>query len=100
MRWRISRRYVLILRTNFTPPIAAKRQVRCIRNEVRSLDHFPERYAAVDFDQLASMGLRKVPVGNYIVYYLIDLEKQTVTIVRILYGGLDVEHIVHELGRF
>ncbi len=81
-------------------PIAAKRLERRIRDEIRSLDYFPERYAVVDYDQLASIGLRRVPVGNYIVYYLIDLEKLTVTVARILYGGLSIENIVRELERF
>lgn len=78
-------------------PIAAKGQTSRIRNEIRSLDQFPERYIAVDWEPWASIGMRKVPIDNYIAYYLTDLEKRIVTIERIFYGGRDVEQIVQEL---
>ena len=38
--------------------------------------------------------MRYLPVDNYIVYYLVDNNKGTVSIVRIFYGGRDVEHII------
>jgi toxin ParE1/3/4 len=38
--------------------------------------------------------MRKMPVNNYVVFYLIDDPKHTVNIVRIFYGGRDVESIV------
>ncbi len=78
-------------------PIAAKGQASRIRSEIRSLDQFPERYSVVDWEPWASMEMRKVPIDNYVAYYLTDLEKRTVTIERIFYGGRDVEQIVREL---
>ena len=68
--------------------------VRRIREEISSLRSFPERYQQVDWEPWASRGVRKVPVGNYVVYYLADAEGRTVTVLRIFYGGRDVEHIV------
>ena len=42
------------------------------------------------------MGIRKLPVGHYVVYYQVNATDQTVTVIRIFYGGRDVEHIVSE----
>jgi plasmid stabilization system protein ParE len=35
-------------------------------------------------------------VGNYVVYYLIEDQAHTVSIVRIFYGGRDVENIIRD----
>ncbi len=71
-----------------------KYQVKRIRKAVRSLESFPERHTIVEWEPWCSMEMHKVPVDNYIIFYLVDAEKQLVTIIRICYGGRDVEHIV------
>ena len=71
---------------------SAKRQTDRIRVRVRALADSPDRHAAVDWEPWASMGMRVMPVDNYLVYYLV--EDQRVIIVRIFYGGRDVEGIV------
>lgn len=40
------------------------------------------------------MGMRFLPVDDFIVYYLVDNNDGKVNIVRIFYGGRDVEHII------
>jgi toxin ParE1/3/4 len=40
------------------------------------------------------MGMRKMSVDNYVVYYLIDDQKHAVQIARIFYGGRDVEGMI------
>ena len=40
------------------------------------------------------MGMRKVPVNNYLVFYLVENANSTVTVVRIFYGGRNVEEMV------
>ena len=74
---------------------AAINQINRIRKQIRSLDTMPERYDKVDWEPWASMHMHKLPVDNYIVFYLIDKEKMTATIVRIFYGGRDIENIIH-----
>lgn len=56
----------------------------------------PERYSAVEWEPWASMGMRKVPVDNYIVFYLVDTVKLTVTVIRVLYNGRDIEGIIQK----
>ena len=41
------------------------------------------------------MKIHQLPVDNFIVYYLVDDEERTVTIVRIFYGGRDIEGIIN-----
>lgn len=74
----------------------ASNLIKRIQREIASLNTFPERYAQVDWEPWASMGVRKLPVGNYIVFYQVDLRKKTVTIIRIFYGGRNVEDIINE----
>ena len=42
------------------------------------------------------MGVRKMPVENYLVCYLPDEKTRVVKVIRIFYGGRDVEHIIGE----
>ena len=41
-----------------------------------------------------SMGLRKMPVDNYYVFYRVDEDRATITILRIFYAGRDIENII------
>ena len=76
-------------------PETAAAQVGRIRKEVRSLDFMSARYALVEWESWQSMGMYQFPVNNFIVYYLVDDEAGTVTVVRIFYGGRDIEGIVN-----
>jgi toxin ParE1/3/4 len=49
------------------------------------------RYAIVDWEPWKSMQMHKLPIDNYIVFYLVDFNLYTVTIIRIMYGGQDIE---------
>lgn len=75
-------------------PDTAKKQVNRIRKEVRSLDFMPARYSFVDWEPWKSMGMHKVPVDNFVVYYTVNDDNRTVTVIRIFYGGQDVVNIV------
>ena len=65
------------------------------RKEVRSLDFMPARYALAHWEPWHSMKMHQLPVDNFIVYYLVDDEKRAVTVVRIFYGGRDIEEIIN-----
>ena len=74
-------------------PSTAKNQVNRINAEIGSLDFMPCRYEQVDWEPWKSMGMRKVPVNNFVVFYKVDLDAMTVTVFRIVYGGSDVRRI-------
>ena len=74
-------------------PDTALNQVNRIRKEIRSLDFMPSRYALVDWETWKSMGMHKVPVDNFVVFYTVDSNSMIVVIIRIVYGGRDIESI-------
>ena len=76
-------------------PETAEALVGHIRNEIRSLDFMPARYALVGWEPWHSMKMHQLPVDNFIVYYLVDDEEMTVIVVRVFYGGHDIEEIVN-----
>lgn len=74
-------------------PSTAKNQVNHINAEIGSLDFMPCRYEQVDWEPWKSMGMGKVPVNNFVVFYKVDLDAMTVTVFCIVYGGSDVRRI-------
>ncbi|MCI6704172.1 MAG: type II toxin-antitoxin system RelE/ParE family toxin [Erysipelotrichaceae bacterium] len=73
----------------------AATQLGRIRKKVRSLDFMPARYTLVEWEPWHSMKMHQLPVANFIVYYLVDDKERTVTVVRIFYGGRDIEGIIN-----
>ena len=53
----------------------------------------PMRYAIVDWEPWKSMKMHKIPVDNFIVFYIVDMNSMTVTVIRIVYGGRDIQGI-------
>lgn len=75
-------------------PETAKKQVNRIREAIRSLDTMPSRYALVDWEPWRRIGMHKVAVDHYVVYYVVNSDRLTVQIIRIFYGGRDAEAIL------
>lgn len=74
----------------------AKAQTDRIRKAIRALGLFPEKYVQVEWEPWKSMGMRRMPVDNYLVYYLLEKENGIVMIDRIFYKGRNVLHIIQE----
>lgn len=74
-------------------PLTARRQVNRIRKEIRDLEAFPTKYVLVEWEPWASMKMHRLPIDNYIVFYLVDEQAMAVKIVRIVYGGRDLEDL-------
>ena len=64
---------------------------------IMDLDHMPKRYRQYELKPWKSRGLRVAPVYNYLVLYIPDDDTQVVTIIRVMYGGRDVDT---QLNRF
>lgn len=77
-------------------PETAAGQTQRIMKSIRSLDWMPMRFQLYDEEPWHSAGLRFFPVDNYLVFYLPDETKNTVSIVRIMYGGRDVRRQLSE----
>ena len=71
-------------------PETAAGQTQRIMKEIRALDEMPMRFRLYGEEPWHSAGLRFFCVDNYLVFYLPDETKNTVSIVRIMYGGRDI----------
>lgn len=65
----------------------ALKQIDRIEHAVMSLEEMPERYRIYDKER----DLRVMGVDNYLVFYIIDNDNKTVTVIRIMYGKRDIE---------
>ena len=72
-------------------PEATARQTERIMKAVRSLEQMPMRHRLYEEEPWHSQGLRVLPVDNYLVFYLPDETSATVSIIRIMYGGRDID---------
>ena len=70
---------------NLKNPTAADYLLDAATEEINSLSDMPEKYRLVDDPVLASWKIRFIIVNNYLAFYTIDKEKQTVIVVRFLY---------------
>jgi len=72
-------------------PETAAKQVDRIMDAADSLDHMPLQFRLYDHEPWRSKGLRVMPVDRYLVFYLPIEARNTVAIIRIMYGGRDIE---------
>ena len=69
----------------------ASGQLDRLEEAIASLDMMPERYPVYDKPIWRERNLRIMPVDNYLVFYIPNRDKRTVTIMRVMYGGRDVD---------
>ena len=75
-------------------PAIAKRIYMSIKEQVLSLSDMPLRYALVDEEPYRSMGVRKIPVENYIAFYIVDEPRYAVHVFRILYNRREWQNLI------
>lgn len=69
----------------------AKEQVNRIREAIKGLKSFPKRNPCVQYEPWRSLGMRRLNVDNFAIFYLVAEENKRVEIVRIPYGARDLE---------
>lgn len=69
----------------------ANGQLSRIEKAVASLSQMPERYRVYDRENWRKINMRVMSVDNYLVFYVPTHDDFTVTVMRILYGGRDVD---------
>lgn len=73
---------------------AANDLINLFEATAKSLTDMPERYALVDDEVLAREGFRFIPIKNYLLFYVVRKETETVVIQRFLYARRDWMHII------
>lgn len=72
-------------------PENASGQLDRIEQCIMSLDRMPERFRLYAREPWKSRDLHIVPVDNYCVLYIVDNGDMTVSIMRVMYGGCDID---------
>ncbi len=67
-------------------PVIARRIYTSIKEQILTLSQILLRHSVVQEQPYAAMGVRKLLVENYFVFYIIDEEKCEVHVLRILYN--------------
>ena len=75
-------------------PETAIKQVGRIMDAVESLNSLPLRYSLYGKEPWRSRGLRKLPIDNYIVFYLPNQDTKDVVIFHVFYGGRNIEELL------
>lgn len=81
-------------------PDTARSMYQKIIQSARSLATMPERNPLYKDEPWHSQGVRFLPVKNYLLFYTVNNETHTVSIFRILYGGMDISHQLEETSEF
>lgn len=74
-------------------PQAASDFVDKLKDNIDEARAFPESGSLVDNEFLQVENLRKKLIGNYIMYYLPDIRKKIIYILRIVYGKQNITEI-------
>ena len=77
-------------------PEYAAGQIERIMKAVRSLEDMPIRYSIYSEEPWKTKQVRFLPVDNYIIFYLPKEDSHTVNIIRIIYGGRDMQRQIKE----
>ena len=72
-------------------PENAAGQLDRLENAISKLDHMPDKFRRYDREPWKSRGLRVFPVDNYLVFYIPNEETRIVTVIRVMYGGRDID---------
>ena len=72
-------------------PENAAGQLDRLEEAISKLDNMPEKYRRYEREPWFSRGLRVFPVDNYLVFYIPDMDEKTVTVIRVMYGGRDID---------
>ena len=60
-----------------------------LQSEIAKLDFMPTRYPLTEEEPWHTKGIHKMPFKNFLVYYLIDEEKEVVWVTAVVYGRRD-----------
>ena len=77
-------------------PDTAAKFIKRIMEMINTLDDMPMKYCVYDKEPWKSKKLRYLIAEKYIIFYLPKEEAKTVNIVRIIYGGRDINKQLKE----
>ncbi len=85
---------VRYISSQLSAPITALKMMDTIEEAIAGLSDIPKTYPLLSDDRLQTMGYHKLLVKNYIVFFPVDDNSNTVYVERILYARRDWLHIL------
>ncbi|MDF2540079.1 MAG: addiction module toxin RelE [Herbinix sp.] len=73
-------------------PDNATGQLNRLEERIIGLEEFPEKFKLYEKEPWHSRGLRRMPVDNYLVFYIPNQKEVIVTVIRVMYAGMDVDN--------
>ncbi|GKX28077.1 translation repressor RelE [Vallitalea longa] len=73
---------------------AAKKLVENMEIAIQSLADMPKRNALLKDKELSLKGIRRIIVGNYIIFYICSDKDLLVSVIRVLYNKREWENII------
>ena len=70
-------------------PETAAKWLDVLHSSIRSLSSMPNRFPLTEEEPWREKGIRKLNVKGFLVYYLVDEERKTVTVTAVVYGRRD-----------
>ncbi|MCL2213440.1 MAG: type II toxin-antitoxin system RelE/ParE family toxin [Oscillospiraceae bacterium] len=67
-------------------PLTAKNVYNSINSAIKTLTQLPLRFPIVDTEPHKSREIRKMPVKNYYVFYVVDEEESNVHVLSVMYN--------------
>ena len=80
-------------------PETASRQLERIEKSILSLEEIPDRFRAFEKEPWHSRGLRQMPVDNFLVFYIPKANDETVTVIRVMYEGRNIDEQLEEINQ-
>lgn len=80
-------------------PKNASGQLDRLEESIMGLVQMPERFRQYEKEPWHSRSLRVMPVDNYCVFYILDKESCVITIIRVMYGGRDIDEQLRKYTR-
>ena len=78
-------------------PKAAEDLASEIFNKIDVACNNPEAFAKVNNEFIKDKTLRRFTAGNYVVFYKPNQDTQVIIIMRIIYGGMDIDKILKSM---
>ena len=79
-------------------PETAAKWLDVLHSSIKSLSSMPNRFPLTEEQPWREKGIRKLNVKGFLVYYLVDEERKTVTVTAVVYGRRDQISALKELN--
>ena len=73
-------------------PDNAAGQIDRLEEHIMGLAEFPHKFRLYEKEPWYSRGLRVMPVDNYLVFYITDIDSGIVTVIRVMYAGRNIDN--------